>query len=155
MMNPNNFAIHEEIVESKDKPKKINAPFIHSASASITINLMPPPEILESYEKFMPGSAERIFRMIEIQGEHRREIEKRQIEIEEFQAKSNTEIAHKEMFSRFLGQWMGFGIFIGTLAAGFIFTWLGKPIVGTIFSGTGLASILGLFIWDKFSFRKK
>lgn len=37
---------------------------------------LPPPEIIAGYEEILPGSADRILRMTEEQGKHRRELEK-------------------------------------------------------------------------------
>ena len=49
-------------------------------SASVSMETfhgpIPPPAILESYEKLIPGGAERILRMAENQATHRQEIEK-------------------------------------------------------------------------------
>ena len=37
---------------------------------------IPPPSVLEAYEKILPGAAERILKMAENQSTHRQEIEK-------------------------------------------------------------------------------
>lgn len=41
---------------------------------------LPPPEILESYEKTLPGAADRIFTMAEKEQEHRQKIENNMVE---------------------------------------------------------------------------
>lgn len=69
-----------EIDELKEKdPKKfaqlsllIQASRIQSSYSSP----LPPPEIIEGYEKILRGSADRILTMTEKQSEHRRELEK-------------------------------------------------------------------------------
>lgn len=43
---------------------------------------LPPPEILQGYEAAFPGAAERILRMAEDQGAHRRDMEKQALGIQ-------------------------------------------------------------------------
>ena len=59
----------ENIENQKESPPK-------TAQVSMTYSgPLPPPSVIEGYERILPGSADRILTMAEVQGEHRRRIE--------------------------------------------------------------------------------
>jgi uncharacterized membrane protein len=72
---------------SHQKPQKVSAKAATSAPSQRQFQIeatfaqhfrgpLPPPELLEHYEKVLPGGAERIFRMAENEQEHRHALEK-------------------------------------------------------------------------------
>lgn len=73
----------EELDELKEKdPTKYAQLLLIQASRiqSSYSSPLPPPEIIERYEKILQGSADRILTMTEKQSEHRRELEKSVVE---------------------------------------------------------------------------
>lgn len=97
---------------------------------------LPPPGILEHYERILPGAAERIMRKFELQTEHRLEIEKAVIRTGNFK-----EIA---------GMFFGFIIAMTTVLGGIYTAIVGHPWLGGSLSFVGLAALVGAFItWQK------
>ena len=122
---------------SKSKKKKSIVPNRDSKSTSPSSKLvgtqvyqqhrgpLPSPEQLEKYEKFIPGSAERIIKMAEDGFNHRHRIEKETLKI-----------VNED---RRRGQWMAFILgTLGILSAvflglkGYSFSSIGVGLLGTI-----------------------
>ena len=68
--------------ESRNKPPKLPEPSKDSAPTSGTqiqhasfSGPIPPPTVLEGYERIIPGAAERILAMAEADAKHQRDIE--------------------------------------------------------------------------------
>ena len=119
---------------------------------------LPAPETLADYEHFLPGSAERIFKMAEAQLAHRLRMEESQMQ---------ADIAHREDLvvlqqsgqkaafrSDLVGRIMGFAIAIvcvcGAIYAGLV---ADKPIVAGILLGVPIIGIVqavrGMMTKDK------
>lgn len=94
---------------------------------------LPPPNILKDYDDLIPNGAERIFKMVENQSNHRQSLESTVV-------KSNSR-------DSLLGIISAFAICIVTIIAGVFCIISNHPIAGTILSGTGLVSIVGTFIY--------
>lgn len=62
---------------------------------------LPPPAMLAEYDQALPGCAERIVKMVEAEGEHRRDCERRMV-------RAGVRLSH-------IGQAMAFGIAMCTL----------------------------------------
>lgn len=93
---------------------------------------LPSPEKMEHYERVLKGAAERIIKMAEEQGVHRRELEK---------------LALQSDIKR--SRWGSIAAFIfgmSTIAVGSVLLFLGKDIQGLIALATALAPILIAFI---------
>jgi uncharacterized membrane protein len=100
---------------------------------------LPPPEILQGYEDAFPGAAERIFKMAEDQGEHRRELEKQAFGIEkEGMVRSFAEAR--------LGQILAFAISALFLGCGTYTAIHGQAVVGSLFGTLGIGGIVTTFI---------
>lgn len=102
----------------------------------------PPSSELIEYEKLLPGIAERIFKMAEIENSHRQKMESQTLD-------ANTNLAQKEAGERKSGQWFAFIIAITATILGFYLVLKGKSISGTLFSGSGIASVLMVFYSNK------
>lgn len=132
------------------------APVVGGATSSVThthtqvkahSGPIPSPEVLGGYDAVLPGAAERILRMAEVQQESRLALERRQFESDAKHRDEMTEIQRKlhqgSFASDYLGQLLGFliaaaslglaayaGIWKGNLAVAALF--LGLPVVGMI-----------------------
>lgn len=98
---------------------------------------LPPPEILEKYEKAFPGSAKRIFDQFESQSDHRRKVEWRVV-------KSDT-------FAQIFGLVSGFILGMIALGGGLVLVYLGRSITGFSAFFLALASFVGVYIYGKHS----
>ncbi len=97
---------------------------------------LPPPEMMAEYEKILPGSADRIIKRFEIQGDHRQKCERIFIRTQSIKSIG--------------GLVSGFIIAITTILGGIYTALQGKPFLGGALSFTGLAVLVGAFIADKF-----
>ena len=102
---------------------------------------LPHPTHLKEYEAILPGAAERIMKMAEEQGKHRREIEKTVI------------LSESKNSAR--GSWFAFIFGMSSIIIGSILLLLGKDIQGFGAMITGMAPILIAFIVQSSKRRKE
>jgi uncharacterized membrane protein len=74
-------------VEVIRDPKQREALVQIAAQLNIFQGLLPPPDILERYERMLPGATERLLRMVEKQADHRHELEKMAVRHETSQSR--------------------------------------------------------------------
>lgn len=98
---------------------------------------------LKNYEMIVPGAGERILKMAENESAHRHNIELNVMT-------ANIMLANKKANERWTGQIFAFIIAITCIGAGIWFIALGKSLAGTIFSGSGLFSVLAVFYSSRF-----
>ena len=97
---------------------------------------LPPPEMMAEYEKIAPGSAERLIRRFEIQGDHRQSCERTLV---------------RTLSVKSIGGLICGFIIAMTAIIGGIYTALqGKPWLGGSLSFTGLGILIGSFLADRF-----
>ena len=94
---------------------------------------LPPPEILEKYDRVVPGAAERILRLAEEQSEHRKGLERKVIE---------SDIERSRW-----GQILGFVIAIVGLGVSAYISVYGNPWAGGVIGVGTLASLVGVFMY--------
>lgn len=100
---------------------------------------LPPPEILEKYEKIMPGLVEEIISMTNIQGNHRRELEATKLKADiTHQQNRDTEAMRGMFFAFFISI---FFLLIGSYTA-----LHGAEFAGSIFGVSGVGGIVYAFI---------
>ena len=122
---------------------------------------LPPPAVLRQYDDVLPGSAERIMRMMEEQASHRFQAENRRIQIEEQRVqveadrvqverdrvqieKGSVEAGSKRAY---LGLASGFIVSLIMIAIGaYAIIWGSNPWVGVGVIGTGVAGLAGVFV---------
>lgn len=97
---------------------------------------MPPPAILEGYEKLVPGAAERILSMAESDAKHQRELE--------FAALRATENEIKR------GQNFALIVALASLSAAMYALYLGYPTVAGIIGGTTVVGLVSAFIIGRY-----
>lgn len=94
---------------------------------------LPHPQILEYYEKILPGSAERILKMAEEQSSHRRNLEEKVI---------NSDVLNSN-------RGLIFGLIIGlaALLVAVLIVYFGHPVSGSIVGLGYLTSLVGVFVY--------
>lgn len=102
----------------------------------------PPPELLRGYEQVCPGGADRIIRIAEAEGGHRRQMEQN-----EFAAQ--VESMRRGYREGRLGQIFAFSIATIFLVGGSYVATHGQPWAGRVFGSVGIASIVSTFIWGR------
>lgn len=110
---------------------------------------LPHPAILKQFEQFIPGSAERILKLLEKQTAHRQSLEKKSEEHRHFLEKKNLENTYKQIT---LGQFLGFFICLAALISGTVCALLGAILPGSLFGTAGVAGLAAVFIYGS---RKK
>ena len=130
---------------SKNKPARVQKkPPDKEASSAIVMpetileaaaysGPLPPPNALREYDLVLPGAAERIMVMAEIQSAHRQSLEKKAIGGDTW--RSN------------LGLFAGFIVAVTGWAACAYFAYLGHPTQGAIVAGADLVALVGVFVY--------
>jgi len=106
---------------------------------------LPPPEYFAQYEQACPGSAERILAMAEHQATHRCSMENKTLEAA-IEDRKQVRLFEKR------GQFCGLTIGVVAIVAGASVAILNPGAAawaGTFISCSGIASIVGAFIYDK------
>lgn len=141
----------EESIKPSDKPTKEQQPSpvepkktgqgkIVAFSQKRTMGMefsgpMPPPVIMEGYEKVLPGAAERILKMAEHQEQHRHKMEKR--------------IIFSETFQPICGMVFAFIIVLITFLGGAFLIYNNRPVGGLISIITAIGVIVISFIMGR------
>ena len=97
---------------------------------------MPPPSILEGYERLLPGAAERILAMAESDTKHQHEIEFAALRAADGEVKR--------------GQIFAFVIGLMALGASMLALAMGSPAVAGIIGGTTVVGLVSVFIVGRF-----
>ena len=85
------------IPESEGALEELSTRISEKLSVTISAGPIPPPDIMEQYEKTLPGSADRILKMAENQSEHRQSLEKQRLSF------SNREVHLGQIFGFLIG----------------------------------------------------
>lgn len=97
---------------------------------------IPPPSIIKGYEEVLPGAADRIITMAEIQSKHRQDMERKMI--------------HAELRDSLLGILFAFVLGVGCIVAAIIIVICvpenAGAIAGALVGVTGIGSIIATFI---------
>ena len=102
---------------------------------------IPSPAMLQEYDLVLPGSADRIITMAEVQSRHRQDLESKAITSDIINARTG----------------LHYGLIIGLAAivGGCVCIALGQQVGGSIIGGTGLTSLVGVFVYGTTSRRKE
>jgi len=93
---------------------------------------LPPPEILEHYNRIIPNSADRLLKIVELQSEHRRTCEAKGLD-------AGISIAKRGQILAFVLSLVGFGTAI-------LCAYLDQPVPSTVIGGGTLIGLASLFI---------
>jgi uncharacterized membrane protein len=105
---------------------------VQTMRAQIFQGPLPPPNVLSEYDKISPGFAERIMKMAEEQGSHRRECEKAAL--------------HGDLKNAFRGSWFAFILGVLAIVSGTVLYLFGKDLPGFSTFIAGLGTIILAFI---------
>jgi len=94
---------------------------------------LPPPEILEKYDRVYPGAAKIIFDAFLSQGEHRQSLERTVV-------KQGSRDSLVGLISAFI-------IGMTTILTGAYCIVIGQPFAGAFLGGSGLSGLVGTFIY--------
>lgn len=101
---------------------------------------IPDPESLAHYEQISPGFADRIIKMTENEGIHRREMEDK--------------VVTKSFNLQNKGLWMGFSSVIVVSALSAYALYLGHPTQAATIAGTVIAALASVFVVGRFKQKK-
>ena len=96
---------------------------------------LPPPQILQAYDRIVPNGAERLFTVFEKQVAHRQELEKSVVT-------ANTKLQVQ-------GFWAAFILALLVICGGFWLTIIGKSLLGIVAILGPLAGLVTVFIVGK------
>ena len=94
---------------------------------------LPPPEVLEQFDRVVPGSAERIIAMAEQQSQHRRALEQK--------------VISSDILNSRLGLIFGFVLGLVGVGGGIYAIVIGQAGVGSFISLGALATLAGVFVY--------
>jgi len=100
---------------------------------------LPPPELLEHYERILPGFGQRMLEMAQTEGEHRRNLESRSLD-------AKIEAMRRGFDDSKRGQIFAFVIAAIFVVAGVIVVLCGHDVSGTLLGGVGVTGIVTAFI---------
>jgi len=126
------IVVREEAADKPDKKSSITSLLLQAHQFS---GPLPPPDVLDQYNKIHPGAADRIICMAEQQGEHRRHLEKVTIEADAFSEK--------------IGPFLGFIIAMTVILGGIWLISRGLRAEGLAAVLAAVAAPVGLFIYGK------
>lgn len=127
----------QSLQENETAQKQINT---HIARATYQ-GPLPLPHMLAQYDEVVPGAADRIITMAESQSKHRQKME--------------SSVIAAGIRDSLLGLISAFLIGITTVVGGTICVLKGVSTGGTILSGSGLAALIGVFIYGSRQRRKE
>lgn len=92
---------------------------------------IPPPNIINEYEKILPGAADRILAMAEKQSSHRQSMEKKMIEAE----------SRDSLLGILFGFLLGIGCIVAAIVMSIVYPSSAGVISGAVLGGAGVTSI--------------
>ena len=103
---------------------------------------IPPVEEIRQWEEVLPGAAERFLTLLEQQTQSEIENDEKTIELQRDVIWWNVRLLRT-------GQIFGFIIAMTAILSGASLVYSGHDVAGTIMGGTGVASLVGLFLYRK------
>jgi uncharacterized membrane protein len=118
---------------TSNKPEKFKQEVIQSVKAELYAGPLPHPDILEKFEKVVPGSADRIIKQAERQTEHRISIE--------------SKVIQSDITNSRIGLIFGFILGLVGVLGGIYLTINGFSVFGPLLSGGTLVALVSVFIY--------
>ena len=136
MAKNNNPAVRKKKASPQ---KKQNGTIVQSSSWE---GPLPPPSLFEHYNDVLPGSAERILKLTELEQSHRHDLEMAEL-------KANVSLAKDDNRQIYFGQILAFLITVSFIGVGGFLAYSGKQLSGTMFAGIGIVGIVTAFLKRK------
>jgi len=102
---------------------------------------IPPPDVLREYDNILPGSAERLIKMAEVQSAHRQGLESKVIGSDVYRANA--------------GLWIGAIVAALSIAAGSYLVSIDHDVAGTTIATGVVVSLVGVFVYGTISRRQE
>ena len=131
---------NNQIAESEDKAKEKKIAVLTQHMSQFS-GPLPPPEILEYYNRIIPDGANRILKLVEQQQGHRHHLEKTVVE-------GDVKRADKGLI---------FGFIVALIIAigGMVLIGIGCDISGLVLILGGIATLAGIFVYSKQTRKKE
>ncbi len=100
---------------------------------------LPDPEILARYEKVLPGAAERTFKLVESEQEHRHKMQEKQLDAGIADQKDGRNIEKRGQVFALIIALSSFGVSVFSLS-------MGQEIAASIFGAGGVGALVIAFI---------
>lgn len=117
---------------------------------STFVGPLPPPDVLEKYERLHKGLVDRIVTMAEKEGDHRRGQEQRQlqsdIDARQFALESDRQTVNQGFKIQRRGQDYALAVVVATLLAAAYFVYLGHELGGGLLGVGGIVALAYVFI---------
>ncbi len=127
-------------MSGKESPHKVARARTSDLEFEAFSGLLPPPALTREYEAILPGTTERLLNIIEVEGNHRRELETRG-------ANHIERMREIDRAERSQGQWIGAALVIFAIVAAVYVASIGQPGPAMVIAGTSIAAILGAYIY--------
>lgn len=111
------------------------------ASATRFSGPLPPPEILESYDRIVPGAAKKIMAMALRQSKHRQELERKVVESDVQRSRD--------------GLWVGGALSLTSIILGASAVFTGHDTAGAAIATATVVSLAGVFVYGTTARRKE
>lgn len=111
------------------------------ASATRFSGPLPPPEVLEGYERIVPGAAKKLITMALRQSKHRQELERKVIESDVQRSRD--------------GLWVGGALSLTSIILGAVAVFTGQDTAGATIATATVVSLAGVFVYGTTSRRKE
>lgn len=122
-------SVSSDVVERLSKNSKLIRSLVRTENFT---GPFPPPDILEKYNKVLPGAAERIFSLTECEQQHRHSIQNKAI--------------NGALKKDLRGQWMGFSITVLVLFIACYFAYIGSNAFATVLVTIDLVALAAVFV---------
>ena len=127
--------------DSQPNPQRIKQRIAALSSRSYH-GPLPPAEEVEHWERILPDAANRFLSLLEDQTYAEIEADRLQLDI-------YSRIVRQDFLTKTVGQIFGFLIAIVAILAGTYTTLQGHPIAGSFIGGSGVASLAGVFVYER------
>lgn len=111
---------------------------------------IPPAELMSKWAEVVPDAPERFLKAFEEQGDHRRKMETRAMQLQEMRQKAELEDQRRGWRAYSMGQWFGFLTPVLLFGMAFPLLWYEKPLAGFTSLGLGALTLAGQFIVRSF-----
>jgi uncharacterized membrane protein len=102
---------------------------------------LPPPEVFEEFDRVVPGSARRIFDLVEKQTNHRIELESKVIASDITRSRA--------------GLWMGLVVSLAAIVGGVYVAVTVSPTAGATIATASVVGLAGVFVYGTYSRRQE
>jgi len=128
-------AKQSENIDAAQLPDKAVNRVAYQEESRLWAGPLPPPEVLEHYNRIIPDGADRILKMAEMQSLHRQAMEKTGLD-------ANIKLANR-------GQLFAMLLSLTGIISALVCVKLGQPAIAALLAGTTIVILVRLFLKDK------